>query len=353
MYRGNLHIGGRDSVAAAPRRWEPPRPTLSPKQFRRLLRNRSLAIARLAGAHQRPGSPSSAGVDGGRGAAEEARDEEEADRVEELDGQQPQRQQQDGEGERQQQQAEEGNGEEEQQQPEEEEQEEGAVVDADMNDAGEVVVQGDGDGDAEEGQGESEGVDPNQEEVNCPDQINGKKRKLNEKLDVLNKKKHDLVQMLKQVLNAEEEIRRRSMQASLRAAMPQPSENTTDGSSVSRLGPRMTVDVNFGDIAGDSDAGSNQGTPGRPLHHFHSISPSTASFVRSPFGSLQGHTPRSPATFSVASPSRFAASGHQGQAPGLHSASLPGGNYVASSPSPAASGGSSSVFRDPRPPNST
>ena len=77
------------------------------------------------------------------------------------------------------------------------------------------------------------------------------------------------------------------MLASLRAAMPQPSENATDGSSVSRLGPRMTVDVNFGDVAGDSDAGSNQGTPGRPLHHFHSISPSTASFARSPFGSLQ------------------------------------------------------------------
>ena len=96
-----------------------------------------------------------------------------------------------------------------------------------------------------------------------------------------------LFYLFEQVLNAEEEIRRRSLLASLRAAMPQPSENATDGSSVSRLGPRMTVDVNFGDVAGDSDAGSNQGTPGRPLHHFHNISPSTASFVRSPFGSLQ------------------------------------------------------------------
>ncbi|ONM07967.1 hypothetical protein ZEAMMB73_Zm00001d033578 [Zea mays] len=219
-----------------------------------------------------------------------------------------------------------------------------------MEDAGEVVV----DGDAEEGQGESEGVDPKpEEEASYPDGIDDKNRKLNEKLDALNKKKHGLVQMLKQVLNAEEEIRRRNMQASLRAAMPQPSENATDGSSVSRLAPRMTVDVNFGDVAGDSDAGSNQGTPGRPLHHFHSISPSTASFARSPFGSLQGHTPRSPATFSTASPSRFATNIHPGQPPALYSASLPGSNYVATSPSPAASGGSSSVFRDPRPPNST
>jgi hypothetical protein len=170
MYRGNLHVGGRDSIAAAPRRWEPPRPTLTLKRFRRLLRNRSRAIARLAAEQQqqRPGSPSSsAGVDGVRGAAEhdgEARGEEEADRVEELVGQQ--QQQQDGEG-AQQQQAEEGAAEQQQQQAraEEVEQEEGAVEDADMNDAGEIVVAGEGNGDAEEGQGESEGVDPNQEEV--------------------------------------------------------------------------------------------------------------------------------------------------------------------------------------------
>jgi hypothetical protein len=99
-----------------------------------------------------------------------------------------------------------------------------------------------------------------------------------------------LIWLFEQVLNGEEEIQRRNMQASLRAAMLQPSENATDGSSVSRLAPRMTVDVNFGDIAVDSDVGSNQGTPGRPLHHFHSISPSTASFARSPFGSMQHHS---------------------------------------------------------------
>ena len=79
------------------------------------------------------------------------------------------------------------------------------------------------------------------------------------------------------------------MQASLRAAMPQPPENTADG-SVPRQVPRMTVDVNFSEFAGESDAGSNQGTPGRPLHHVHSISPSTASFARSPFGS-RNHNP--------------------------------------------------------------
>jgi hypothetical protein len=78
------------------------------------------------------------------------------------------------------------------------------------------------------------------------------------------------------------------MQASLCAAMLQPSENATDGSSVSRLAPRMTVDVDFGDIAVDSDVGSNQGTPGRPLHHFHSIL--QQPLARSPFGSVQHHS---------------------------------------------------------------
>uniref|UniRef100_A0ACD5X7B9 Uncharacterized protein n=1 Tax=Avena sativa TaxID=4498 RepID=A0ACD5X7B9_AVESA len=223
-----------------------------------------------------------------------------------------------------------------------------------MDDAGEVVVEGgdaSGNGDPEEGQGESEGYDPNPE-VSYHDGVEERKRELTDKLDTLSKKKHDLVQMLKQILNAEEEIRRRSAQASARAAMPQPSENAADGSFVPRQVPRMTVDVNFSEFAGESDAGSNQGTPGRPMHHVQNISPSTASFARSPFGSLHhnsGHTRRSPATFSTASPSRFAGAGHQGHP----SASLPGNNFVASSPSPAASGGSSSVFRDYRPPNST
>ncbi|XP_062214917.1 uncharacterized protein LOC133915679 isoform X3 [Phragmites australis] len=269
MYRSNLHLSGSD--AGAPRRWELPRPALSAKRFRRLVRNRSLAVARLAGALPRPGSPGSTRLDGGDGAAEPAGDAPGVEAEEEEAGQEEQ--QDEGEGQ-QLQKHEEGEVEQEQQQ-----EEEGVVEDADMDDAGEVVLEGDGNGDAEEGQGESEGVDPNQE-VSCPDGIDKKKGRLNEKLDVLNKKKHDLVQMLKQVLNAEEEIRRRSILASLRAAMPQPSENAADGSSVSRLVPRMTVDVNFSDIAGDSDAGSNQGTPGRPLHHFQSLSPSTASFTR-------------------------------------------------------------------------
>ncbi|EMS47215.1 hypothetical protein TRIUR3_17431 [Triticum urartu] len=296
MYRGNLHRGGDDAA----RRWPVPPPTLSASQFRRLLHRRSLAVSRLAGA-PRPNSPNFRPDDGAAGpvAVGEApevdggQQQHQAERQggEGHDVQMQQQQQGEEEGQGVQDQQGEGDGQDEQQQGDEEEQEEGAVEDVEMDDAGEVVA-GDadagGNGDPEEGQGESEGFDPNSE-VGQPDGVEERKRELTDKLDTLSKKKHDLVQMLKQILNAEEEIRTRSMQASLRAAMPQPPENTADG-SVPRQVPRMTVDVNFSEFAGESDAGSNQGTPGRPLHHVHSISPSTASFARSPFGS-RNHNP--------------------------------------------------------------
>uniref|UniRef100_A0ACD6A3X4 Uncharacterized protein n=1 Tax=Avena sativa TaxID=4498 RepID=A0ACD6A3X4_AVESA len=361
MYRGNLHRAGDDAA----RHWQVPPPTLSVSRFRRLLRSRSLAVSRLEGA-PRPNSPSSSpnsrldeGPAGPAGEAEEVDGVQRHQQPHQEEGHDvlPQQQEEAGHDVLPQQQVEEEGPEEQQQGDdggEEEEQEEGAVEDVEMDDAGEVVVQGSdasGNGDPEEGQGESEGYDPNPE-VSYHDGVEDRKRELTDKLDTLSKKKHDLVQMLKQILNAEEEIRRRSAQASARAAMPQPPENAADGSYVPRQVPRMTVDVNFSEFAGESDAGSNQGTPGRPIHHAQNISPSAASFARSPFGSLHhnsGHTPRSPATFSTASPSRFAGGGHQGHP----SASLPGSNFVASSPSPAGSGGSSSVFRDYRPPNST
>jgi len=50
------------------------------------------------------------------------------------------------------------------------------------------------------------------------------------------------------------------------------------------------------------------------------------------------------------SPSRFALSGHQGNPVNLPSVSVSGTSYIASSPSPAASGGTS-VFRDARQPS--
>uniref|UniRef100_A0A8R7Q4G6 Uncharacterized protein n=1 Tax=Triticum urartu TaxID=4572 RepID=A0A8R7Q4G6_TRIUA len=206
MYRGNLHRGGDDAA----RRWPVPQPTLSASQFRRLLHRRSLAVSRLAGA-PRPNSPNPRPDDGAAGpvAVGEAREvgggqqqQHQAERQEEEGHDAPMQQQGEEEGQGVQQPQGEEEGQDEQQQGEEEEQEEGAVEDVEMDDAGEVVagdVDAGGNGDPEEGQGESEGFDPNSE-VGQPDGVEERKRELTDKLDTLSKKKHDLVQMLKQVI---------------------------------------------------------------------------------------------------------------------------------------------------------
>jgi hypothetical protein len=171
MYRGNLHRAGDDAA----REWQVPPPTISPSRFRRLLRSRNLAVARLAGA-PRPNSPGSSPNprldEGAPGPAREADevggDQQQQEEEVQQEGQHDvQQQQQEEEGHDVQQQEVEEEGQDEQQQVEEvEEQEEGAVEDMEMDDVGEVVVGGgdaSGNGDPEEGQGESEGFDPNPE----------------------------------------------------------------------------------------------------------------------------------------------------------------------------------------------
>ncbi|RRT38556.1 hypothetical protein B296_00046561 [Ensete ventricosum] len=238
-----------------------------------------------------------------------------------------------------------------------------------------------------------------------------RKQELEKKLHVLNEKKHNLVQMLKQVsftfntrgnkvffflksvdsivpqiLNAEEEIKRRSMQSPvLHPSIPQKAEMALEMGSVKQV-PKLTVEVNFGsDSGGESDAAAKNNSHVRQLHHIHSTSPSAASLTRTTFGSFQhntvsgfvktkaflitmesnalqglqnirgsiaatGHgptTPNSSAGGAMVSPSRFAPVGHQSQTPNLTPVALPVNHFIASSPSPAASGGASSVFMDP------
>ena len=172
MYRGNLHRAG-DDVA---RHWQVPPPTLSASRFRRLLRSRSLAVSRLAGA-TRPNSPSSSpnsrldeGAAGPVREAEEVDGDQQQQQHEEQQVQGHDVQQHEGEAHDVEQLEVEEEGLVEQQHGgdvvEEEEHEEGAVEDVEMDDAGEVVVGGgdaSGNGDPEEGQGESEGVDHNPE----------------------------------------------------------------------------------------------------------------------------------------------------------------------------------------------
>lgn len=62
------------------------------------------------------------------------------------------------------------------------------------------------------------------------------------------------------------------------------------------------------------------------------------------------HPSRASLVATGTSPSRFAPSGHQGPPANLPTVSASGTNFVASSPSPAASGGTS-TFRDARLPS--
>lgn len=215
---------------------------------------------------------------------------------------------------------------------------------------------------------ESVKIDAKIEVSSKSDTDKGKRKiELEKKLEVLNQKKHHLVQMLKQILNAEEEIKRRNTQsATLRSSIPLPSEAAADMGSATRHVPKLSVEVNFSGDA-DSDVTANHSAQGRQMQHVHSPSPSAASLTR-PFqqntsiptarSSLAtiGHVQTPSNVLSgntgavTSSPSRFAPTGHQGH---HHSASLPpvsaqGSHFMVSSPSPAASGGSSSVFRDSR-----
>lgn len=198
-------------------------------------------------------------------------------------------------------------------------------------------------------------VNPNSETCKVDETTDKEKRKreVEEKLQILNERKHNLVQLLKQILNAEEELRRRSsMQGmAVRPSFPLQVDVTNDSGSMSRqVTPRLASDGNIiGDMEGaDADDGSNQNMHSRNLLRMSSMSPSSDSPHRRPFSAVP-HPSR--ATLGVgSSPSRFAPTGQQGNPPNLQTVSVSGTNYVASSPSPAGSGGTS-AFRDARLPS--
>ncbi|KAM7272277.1 hypothetical protein ACFE04_026940 [Oxalis oulophora] len=128
-----------------------------------------------------------------------------------------------------------------------------------------------------------------------------RKRDVEEELEVLNAKKHKLVLALKQILNVEEELKRR---------------NTGQGMANRPSVPFQPDAVN--------DLGS----------------PSSDSTLRRTTYIQQNMVPHPPRVLGVSSsPSRFA------PPPAV---SVSGTNYIASSPSPAASGGTP-VFRQPSP----
>ncbi|KAL9270840.1 hypothetical protein AKJ16_DCAP08303 [Drosera capensis] len=160
-----------------------------------------------------------------------------------------------------------------------------------------------------------------------------RKREVEEKLQLLNAKKHNLVQALKQILNAEEELQRRSTAQTIR--------------------PQLQVDVISAEGT-EVDDKSITNQQSRPLLRMNSSSPSPSSdsaLRRIPYfqHNMATNTPRA-GMAATPSPSRFAQHGNPGQSANPPTVSIPGANYIASSPSPAASGGTP-CFRDARHPS--
>ncbi|CAL5202073.1 unnamed protein product [Lathyrus oleraceus] len=184
-----------------------------------------------------------------------------------------------------------------------------------------------------------------------------RKKEVEAKLQVLNAKKHSLVLVLKQILNAEEDLKRRNSLQQQGVVMRGPSvppkaDGTNDtGSDTKYLALRLGSDGNLGDLDGvEPDDFTNHN---HNMQHSQlvlptsSMSPSSESpLTRTP--TVQQNMVSNPARASftsAGSPSCFAHSGQHGNPPNLPSASVSGTSYIASSPSPAASGGTS-VYRD-------
>ncbi|KAG0474061.1 hypothetical protein HPP92_015918 [Vanilla planifolia] len=335
LYRGNLH-----RVPDIPRRWPMPKRAISLRQFRRLLYKRTLIMSRISSRNPSisPGSGFSGGKDEVDGMGEnETAEERLGNRVSSIEPSgSTDLPLQNGKDE-----AKEAEGKEELNQHAKE-----GVV------SKEVVGSSVGDGTGSSGDGKQEEVIDN---LDALDDKEVRKRDLQNKLHALNERKHCLVQMLKQILNAEEEIKRRSAQPSLsRSPVPQQAEAPIDMGHAAKNPPKITVEVNFGDAGGESDAIVNRSNQARQWPHAQGVPSSPASIGRHQHcpsqpnmamtvrGSTLHHaTSSSMMVGSMVSPSRFALAAHSTSLP---LASISGTHFAGSSPSPAASGGASSAL---------
>lgn len=203
---------------------------------------------------------------------------------------------------------------------------------------------------------------PQTKETHCKEAFNEKDRRKEEvevKLRILNKKKHNFVQVLKQILNAEKELKRRSSMPPLagRSPIPLQVDVTIDPGPMNRhVSPRMGP---VGNLDGNMKGGEANDllTPhmySRHLIRMSNISPSLESPFKRPVFCQHNvvlHHPHG--NFGVtSSPSRFAPMCHQGQnhVTNFPPVSVSGTNFIVSSPSPAASGGTS-AFPDARLPS--
>ncbi|PWA37914.1 hypothetical protein CTI12_AA587270 [Artemisia annua] len=112
-----------------------------------------------------------------------------------------------------------------------------------------------------------------------------RKKEIEEKLKFLNERNHKLVQVLKQILNAEEELRRRSNVQGItgRPIVSLQVDVTNDSGSMSRdVTPRPGSEGNCGgDVEGpDADGAPNQNLHSRNMTRMSSMSPSSDSLHR-------------------------------------------------------------------------
>ncbi|XP_065876819.1 uncharacterized protein [Euphorbia lathyris] len=342
LYRGNLH-----RVPDVPRRWLMPTRAISFKDFKSLLHRRSKALSRL---HSSTGpitttsnpspnpNPNPNSKENGIVIAPPLEDDKGANRF--------------------------GEGTSKSAAPEQ-------VKDQETFDCGESTVKA---GDvsnsspvekhevAEKGNEHLHSIDPHAETSSKADTLGDKekrKREVEEKLEALSGKKHNLVQMLKQILNVEEELKRHNNSqgmANRSPVSPQVDMSNDSGSMSRHPTPRIGSEPHIGvDMEGrENEDVSNHNNYPRLIHQTSSTSPSSESPLRRP-PYIQHNMVLHPSRPSLGmtsspSPSRFAPTGHLGPPSTVPTVSVSGTNYVASSPSPAASGGTSS-FRDVRQPS--
>lgn len=185
--------------------------------------------------------------------------------------------------------------------------------------------------------------------LDAGEQKQRRREEVEEKLFILNEKKHKTVQALKQILNAEEELKRQSnVQTSCPHIPLQVNLSKNSGSmmrhTTHRTGPDANFTVNMEEREGDDVL--NHGQWSRQLLPMNSMSPYAESALKRlpyPQHNLASHPPQA-ATLAFGSPS-----GNQLLPSNLQVVLVSGTNFVASSPSPAAAG-ATSCFRDARHP---
>ncbi|KAF5730109.1 hypothetical protein HS088_TW20G00479 [Tripterygium wilfordii] len=314
LYRGNLH-----RVPDVPRRWLMPNPKISLKNFKFLLQRRSTALSRL-----RSNTSSSCGP---------IKTEHSEPPIENC-------QKEHGEG---------TSKNEDSTREGKELRESDAVKLADASDAKSEAPDKAPDTATDDGNLQVANLETTNK-VEILDAKGKRKREIEEKLQVLNSKKHNLVLVLKQILNVEEELKRRNGTPGVGihpSGAPLGGATNESGSMDRLVASRMISEAN---LSCDMEGGeADQNVHSRHMLRMSSTSPSSESPLRRASNGVP-HATRATSLGTAGSPSRFAPTVHQGNPSNLPSVSVSGTNYIMSSPSPAASGGTS-VFRENRLPS--